>query len=124
MNFENAAEVAKDKLEGLKTAAVESVNGALDSANSSLNAAGEKLSETGAKLWESAPEGRVGEAVGVAAAEIEQAGEYLAEATVQDLTQDLAGFVRKHPLQSLAAGLLVGGLAGLAFSRMRSALRV
>lgn len=124
MNFENAAENAREKIEEVKSTAAEKVAGALDTANSSLNAAGEKLSETGARLWESAPEGRVGDAIGNAAAEIEQAGEYLAEASLQDLTQDLAGFVRKHPLQSLAAGLLVGGLAGMAFSRLRSALRL
>lgn len=144
MNFENATETAKQKLEevksaasdkledvknaatekfeGVKSAAADKVNGALDAANSGLNAAGEKISETGAKLWEKAPEGRVGDAIGTAAAEIERAGEFLAEASVQELSSDLAGFVRKHPLQSLAAGLLVGGLAGLAFSRLRSAI--
>jgi hypothetical protein len=134
MDFENATETARQKLEdvksaasekldGVKSAAADKVNGALDAANSTINAAGEKISETGARLWERAPEGPIGEAIGNAAAEIEQAGEYLAEASVQDLSADLAGFVRKHPLQSLAAGLIVGGLAGLAFSRLRSALK-
>ena len=123
MNIDNASEAARQQIDNVKAAAGEKVNQVLDAANQSLNAAGEKISETGAQLWEKAPEGRVGEAIGNAAAEIEAAGEYLAEASVQDLSADLTGFVRKHPLQSLAAGLLVGGLAGLAFSRVRSIFR-
>lgn len=134
MNFENATEGAKEqlahakeqinsKIDDVKVAAGEKVTDALDAANGRLNTAGEKIAEAGAKLWESAPEGRIGDAIGVAAAQVESAGEFLADATVQEITKDLAGFVRKHPLQSLAAGLVVGGLFGLAFSRVRGALR-
>ena len=134
MNFENATEGAKEqlahakeqinsKIDDVKVAAGEKVTDALDAANGRLNTACEKIAEAGAKLWESAPEGRIGDAIGVAAAQVESAGEFLADATVQEITKDLAGFVRKHPLQSLAAGLVVGGLFGLAFSRVRGALR-
>lgn len=134
MNFENATDAAKEQLENVKdqistriedvkTAAGEKVGDALDAANNRLHTAGEKLSEAGAKLWENAPEGRIGEAIGAAAAKVESAGEFLADATVQDLSKDLAGFVRKHPLQSLAAGLVVGSLIGMVFSRARGAFR-
>ncbi|MBX3170081.1 MAG: hypothetical protein KF760_21935 [Candidatus Eremiobacteraeota bacterium] len=123
MNFDNATESAKEQLENVKAAAGEKVGEALDAANARLNTAGEKISEAGAKLWENAPEGRIGDAIGAAAAQVESAGEFLAEASVQEISQDLAGFVRKHPLQSLAAGLVVGGLIGMAFSRARGAWR-
>lgn len=127
MNFENATENIKEQIstrvEDAKTAAGDKVNEALDAANGRLNAAGEKISEAGAQLWENAPEGRIGDAIGAAAAQVESAGEFLADATVQELGKDLAGFVRKHPLQSIAAGLVVGGLIGIAFSRVRGALR-
>lgn len=120
MNFENATDNIKEqintRLEDATTAASEKVNGA-------LNTAGEKISEAGAQLWEKAPEGRLGDAVGAAAAQVESAGEFLADATVEEIGKDLAGFVRKHPLQSLAAGLVVGGLIGVAYSRLRGALR-
>ena len=127
MNFENATESAKEqistKIEDVRAAAGDKVNEALDAANSRLNTAGEKISEAGAKLWENAPEGRIGDAIGAAAAQVETAGEFLADATVQEISKDLAGFVRKHPLQCLAAGLVVGGLIGMAFSRVRGAIR-
>ena len=141
MNFDNAqhqidnvkeqigakAEAVKEqigaKAEELKSAAGEKANDVLDAANGRLNHAGEKIAEVGAKLWEKAPDGIVGDAIGKAAAQVESAGEFLADATIQDLSKDLAGFVRKHPLQSLAAGLLVGGLVGMAFSRARGIFR-
>ena len=141
MNFDNAqqqidnvkdqigskAEAVKDQLgakaEEIKSAAGEKVTDVLDAANGRLNSAGEKISEVGAKLWEKAPEGIVGDVVGKAAAQVESAGEFLADATIQEMSKDLAGFVRKHPLQSLAAGLLVGGLVGMAFSRARGVFR-
>lgn len=134
MNFDNATESAKEqldhvkgqissKIEDAKTVAGDKVGEVLDAANARLNNAGEKLSEVGANLWENAPEGRIGEAIGAAAAQVENAGEFLADATVQEIGKDLAGFVRKHPLQSLAAGLVVGGLIGMVFSRARGAFR-
>ena len=141
MNFDNAqqqidnvkeqigakADVVKEqigaKAEEIKNAAGEKATEVLDTANGRLNNAGEKISEAGAELWEKAPEGIVGDAIGKAAAQVEKAGEFLADTTIQELSKDLAGFVRKHPLQSLAAGVLVGGLVGMAFSRARSVFR-
>ncbi len=74
MNFDNATENAKEKLESVKMAAGEKVDEVLDAANTRLNTAGEKISEAGARLWENAPEGRIGEAIGAAAAQVENAG--------------------------------------------------
>ena len=130
MNFDNAQQQIDNvkeqigaKAEDIKNAAGEKVSDVLDAANGRLNHAGEKISEVGAKLWENAPEGIVGGVIGNAAAQVESAGEFLADATIQEISKDLAGFVRKHPLQSLAAGLLVGVMAGMALSRARGVFR-
>lgn len=130
MNFDNAQDQIENvkeqigaKAEDIKSAAGEKVAEVLDTANGKLNDAGEKISEAGARLWEKAPQGIVGDVIGKAAAQVESAGEFLADTSIQEISQDLAGFVRKHPLQSLAAGLLVGGLVGMAYSRARGIFR-
>ena len=130
MNFDNAQhqidnvkEQIGAKAEDIKSAAGEKVKDVLDAANEKLNNAGEKISEAGARLCEKAPEGMVGHAIGRAAAQVESAGEFLADTSIQEISHDVAGFVRRHPLQSLAAGLLVGVLLGMAYSRARGAFR-
>lgn len=87
-------------------------------ADQAVEAVGESLSNAGAQLWENGPD-----ALGTAAAGLESAGEYLADRDLQQLTNDVTGFVRKHPLPCVALGLAAGGLLGLVLARLKGGRR-
>jgi len=61
--------------------------------------------------------GMMGSAAGAVADRLESGGRYLQEHGVGEITDDLAGVIRRNPLPSLGLAFGVGFLIGMAFTR-------
>ncbi len=95
------------------SAASELARAAEDRTDDALASAGQRMTSVAGSLRQAAPRpGVVGSAAGAVANQLETGGRYLQDHGVSDITDDVAGAIRHHPLPALAiafgAGLLIG----------------
>lgn len=103
-NVTNAYSDAKAKAQELGAAAAEKVGGA-------TKMVGEKISSLAGTLRESAPqEGPLGSAAQTVASQLDNAGSYLRDSTLENVTQDVSGLIRRYPIPSLLIGVGIGYL--------------
>jgi ElaB/YqjD/DUF883 family membrane-anchored ribosome-binding protein len=89
-----------------------------DKADDALASMGQRMSSMAGSLRQSAPhEGVVGSAAGAVADRLESGGRYLQEHGVSDITDDLAGAIRRNPFPALCLAFGVGFLIGMASRR-------
>jgi ElaB/YqjD/DUF883 family membrane-anchored ribosome-binding protein len=114
----NVAERAKDAASGVADRAKDLAGRAEDRADDALSSMGQRMSSMAGSLREKAPRsGVVGSAAGAVADRLESGGHYLQEHGVSDITDDLAGVIRRNPLPSLCVAFGVGFLIGMVARR-------
>jgi hypothetical protein len=95
---------AKAKAQEFGSAAAEKVGGA-------TKAVGEKMSSWAGTLRDRAPqEGTMGSAAKTVADQLESAGSYLQDHTVDNMARDLTSLIRRYPMQAMLVGLGIGYL--------------
>ena len=86
---------------------------ARDQANEFSVAAGDRLKSAADAIRERAPrDGMFGSAATAVADRLEGAGLYLQEENLTAIANDMAGVIRRYPVQSLAIGATIGFLLG------------
>jgi len=114
----NVADRAKDLASNVGQRASDVAHRAEDKADDTLSSMGQRMSSAAGTLRQSAPRsGVVGSAAGAVADRLESGGRYLQEHGVSDITDDLAGAVRRHPVPALCAAFGVGFLIGMVSRR-------
>jgi len=112
------AERAKDLASNVGQRASDVAHKAEDKADDALSSMGQRMSSMAGSLRQSAPRaGVVGSAAGAVADRLESGGRYLQEHGVGDITDDLAGVIRRNPLPSLCLAFGVGFLIGMVSRR-------
>jgi len=107
----NAYGDAKAKAQELGTATAEKVGGA-------TRVAGEKMSSLAGTIRENVPqEGTIGSAAQTVANQLDNAGSYLQDKGLGNMTQDVSELIRRYPIPSLLIGIGFGYL--LSRSSMR-----
>jgi ElaB/YqjD/DUF883 family membrane-anchored ribosome-binding protein len=114
----NLTERAKDVASGVSQRAGEFAHRAEDRADDALASMGQRMSTAAGSLRQTAPRsGVVGQAAGAVADGLESGGRYLQQHGVSEMTDDLAGVIRRNPLPSLCVAFGVGFLIGMVASR-------
>jgi hypothetical protein len=91
---------------------------AADRADDAMSSVGQRMSSMAGSLRERAPrEGMVGSAASAVADRLDQGGRYLQEHDLGDMTNDLAGVIRRNPLPSLLVAFGLGFFIGMASRR-------
>jgi uncharacterized protein YjbJ (UPF0337 family) len=100
----NAYSDAKAKAQELGTAAAGKVGGA-------TKVVGEKMSSLAGTIREKAPqEGTIGSAAQTVANQLDNAGSYLQDKALGNMTQDVSELIRRYPIPSLLIGIGIGYL--------------
>jgi len=100
----NAYGDAKAKAQELGTAAAEKVGGA-------TKVVGEKISSLAGTIRENVPqEGTIGSAAQTVANQLDNAGSYLQDKALGNMTQDVSELIRRYPIPSLLIGVGIGYL--------------
>jgi len=100
----NAYGDAKAKAQELGTAAAEKVGGA-------TRVVGEKISSLAGTIRENVPqEGSIGSAAQTVANQLDNAGSYLQDKALGNMTQDVSELIRRYPIPSLLIGVGIGYL--------------
>lgn len=100
----NAYGDAKAKVQVLGTAAAEKVGGA-------TKVVGEKMSSLAGTIRENVPqEGTIGSAAQTVANQLDNAGSYLQDKALGNMTQDVSELIRRYPIPSLLIGVGIGYL--------------
>lgn len=86
-------------------------------ADAAMSATGERMTDAAQRLRERAPEGRLGDVATGAADAIERSGEYLQQADVGKVRNDLELLMREHPVETLLVGIGIGYLLARATRR-------
>jgi len=95
---------AKAKAQELGTAAAEKVGGA-------TRVVGEKISSLAGTIRENVPqEGTLGSAAQTVANQLDNAGSYLQDKALGNMTQDVSELIRRYPIPSLLIGIGLGYL--------------
>jgi len=95
---------AKAKAQELGTAAAEKVGGA-------TRVVGEKMSSLAGTIRENVPqEGTIGSAAQTVANQLDNAGSYLQDKGLGNMTQDVSELIRRYPIPSLLIGIGFGYL--------------
>jgi uncharacterized protein YjbJ (UPF0337 family) len=95
---------AKAKAQELGTAAAEKVGGA-------TRVVGEKMSSLAGTIRENVPqEGTLGSAAQTVANQLDNAGSYLQDKALGNMTQDVSELIRRYPIPSLLIGVGIGYL--------------
>jgi hypothetical protein len=114
----NVSERARDVASNVGQRASDLAHQAGDRADDALSSMGQRMSSMAGSLRHAAPrEGVMGGAAGAVADRLESGGRYLQEHGVSDITEDLAGAVRRNPLPALCLAFGVGFIIGMAASR-------
>ena len=114
----NLSERARDAASNVSERAKDTARAAEDRTDDALSSVGQRMSSMAGSLRQSAPRsGVVGSAAGAVADRLEAGGQYLQEHGLGDMTDDLAGLIRQHPLPSMGIALLVGFMLGGALRR-------
>ncbi len=114
----NLGEKARNLASDVSQRAGDLAERAGDRADDALSSMGQRMSSMAGTLRQSAPrEGVIGSAAGAVADRLESGGRYLQEHGVSDITDDLAGVVRRNPLPAVCIAFGVGFLIGMASRR-------
>jgi uncharacterized protein YjbJ (UPF0337 family) len=101
-----------------KSGGEEAASAAATKAAQSVSAVGEKIGSLADTIREKAPhEGAVGTAAGTVADKLGAAGSYLQEKKLDQVTGDLSGLIRRHPIPALMIGLGIGYLLARSMRR-------
>ena len=112
------ADKARNGASNVSQRAGEMAHRAEDRADDTLSSMGQRMSSMAGSLRQSAPrEGVIGSAAGAVADRLDSGGRYLQSHGVGDITNDLAGVVRRNPLPSVCIAFGVGFLIGMASRR-------
>jgi ElaB/YqjD/DUF883 family membrane-anchored ribosome-binding protein len=114
----NVAERAKDLASNVGQRAGDMAHRAEDRADDALSSMGQRMSSAAGTLRQNAPRsGVAGSAAGAVADRLESGGRYLQEHGVSDITDDLAGVIRRNPFPALCVAFGVGFLIGMVSRR-------
>jgi ElaB/YqjD/DUF883 family membrane-anchored ribosome-binding protein len=112
------AERAKDLAANVGQRASDIAHKAEGKTDDALSSVGQRMSSVAGSLRQAAPRsGVVGSAAGAVADGLESSGRYLQEHGVGDITDDLAGVIRRNPLPSLCVAFGIGFLIGMVSRR-------
>jgi cell division septum initiation protein DivIVA len=113
-----AAQHAQDTASNLAQRAEDVAGKAEEKTDSALSAVGQKMSTLAGSIRTHAPhEGVIGSTASSVAEKLDSGGRYLQESGVREISDDLAGVVRRHPIPSVLAVFGVGFLLGMAARR-------
>jgi hypothetical protein len=114
----NLTEKAREVASNVTQRAGNLAEAAGDRADDALSSMGQRMTNVASSLRQSAPRsGVVGSAADTVANTLESGGRYLQEHGVGDMTEDLAGVIRRNPLPALCLAFGVGFLIGMASRR-------
>jgi ElaB/YqjD/DUF883 family membrane-anchored ribosome-binding protein len=114
----NVGEKARNLASNVSQRAGDVAHKAEDKADDALASMGQRMSTMAGSLRQSAPrEGVVGSAAGAVADRLESGGRYLQEHGLGDISDDLAGVVRRNPFPALCVAFGVGFLIGMVSRR-------
>jgi vacuolar-type H+-ATPase subunit H len=115
---QKAQDTASNLAEKAKERAGEVAHAAQERTDDALSAMGQRMSTMGGSLRQAAPRsGVVGSAAGAVADRLESGGHYLQEHGIGDITDDLAGVIRRNPVPSLCVAFGLGFLIGMVARR-------
>lgn len=114
---DDAAAAAERAAANVQSGAADLTHDAAAQAGAALAATGQTLDSLAQTVRNNAPSGAVGEYAQSTAAAIEKGADYLKQADANDVWQDAAQFVRRHPLSTLLVTLGVGYLLARAARR-------
>jgi len=110
----NLTDKAKEAASNVSQRAGDLAHKAQDKADDALASMGSRMSSMAGSLRQTAPqEGVVGSAAGAVAERLESGGRYLQDHGVSEITDDLAGAVRRNPLPALGIAFGVGLFIGI-----------
>jgi hypothetical protein len=113
-----AMQQAQTMTTGLTEKAKEASGQAEDKTDKAISTVGEKMTALAGSLRAHAPhDGPMGSAASTVAEKLETGGQYLQESGVREITEDLAGVIRRHPIPALLAVFGVGFLIGMSARR-------
>lgn len=96
----------------------EAASAVAEKTDDALSSMGERMTSLAGTLRERAPhEGMLGSAAATVADQLQSGGHYLQEHGLQEITNDLAAVIRRHPVQSVFLALGVGFFAGMVSRR-------
>jgi hypothetical protein len=115
---QKAQDTASNLAEKARERAGEVAHTAQEKTDDALSAMGQRMTSMGGSLRQSAPRsGVVGSAAEAVAGRLESGGRYLQEHGVGEITDDLAGVIRRNPLPALCVAFGVGFLIGFVSRR-------
>ncbi|HKI30671.1 MAG TPA: hypothetical protein VKA46_02180 [Gemmataceae bacterium] len=89
-----------------------------DKTDEALASVGQRLSSVAGSLRQAAPrQGVVGSAAGAVADQLQTGGRYLQEHGVSDISDDIAGAIRRNPVPALAIAFGLGLVLGFVIRR-------
>jgi len=98
--------------------AQETASAVAEKTDDALSSVGERMTSLAGTLREKVPqEGMIGSAAATVADRLQSGGHYLQEHGLQEITNDLAAAIRRHPVQAVLIALGVGFFAGMASRR-------
>jgi hypothetical protein len=98
----NLGDRARETAANLGSRARELAAGAATRTDEALSSVGQGMSSLAGSVRQNAPhEGMLGGAAGAVAGGLEAGGRYLQEHGIEDMGEDLRGFIRQHPLASV-----------------------
>jgi len=108
---QDVAQSASRSMSEMKNKAQELGSTVSEKAGNVTTSVGQSMSSLAGTLRQKAPaEGMVGSAASTMANQLEAAGSYLQDNGLENMARDLAGVVRRYPLQSLLVGFTIGYL--------------
>jgi hypothetical protein len=114
----NLADKARETASNLGSRARDLASSVTEKTDDALASVGQGMSNLAGTLRQSAPhEGMMGTAAGAVTDRLEAGGRYLQEHGLEDMGEDLRGFIRQYPLGSVLAVFGLGFLMGSALRR-------
>jgi uncharacterized protein YjbJ (UPF0337 family) len=108
---QDVAQSASRSMSEMKNKAQELGSTVSEKAGNVTTSVGQSMSSLAGTLRQKAPaEGMVGSAASTMANQLEAAGSYLQDNGLENMARDLAGVIRRYPLQSLLVGFTIGYL--------------
>jgi len=117
---QDVSQKAQETVSGMAQKAQDAAANAGQKTDEALTAVGERMTSLAGTIREKAPhEGTLGTAASTVADRLQAGGQYLQDHGLEDMAEDMAGMVRRYPLQSVLVGLGIGFLLGQTFSSRR-----
>jgi ElaB/YqjD/DUF883 family membrane-anchored ribosome-binding protein len=109
---------AQDAASQVGHKAQEAASAVAEKTDDALSSMGERMTSLAGTIREKAPhEGTIGSAAATVADRLQSGGQYLQEHGIQEITEDLATVIRRHPVQSVFLALGIGFFVGMASRR-------